>query len=82
MSLISKFEPVQSALDVFSLEGLMVIGESTGRGCRMHEASFCGQNNNKTYFVKVPQCKEQPYTPTSNDLVECKEWEMLKFMED
>lgn len=73
---------IQDCLDVLGLNNMMVLGENTGRGFAMHSASFCGKNKSKTYFVKVPQEKSDKNRELSPDLIECKEWEMLKFMED
>ena len=73
---------IQDSLDVLKLDNMMVFGESTGRGVRLHSASFCGKQDKKTYFIKVPQEKGQEYIPASSDLVECKEWEVLKFMDE
>ena len=73
---------LQDCLSVFELTNMMVLGESTNRGVAMHSASFCGKHATSTYFVKVPQEKGSEYKPTSIDLVECKGWEMLKFMEE
>ena len=75
-------ENIQDCLDTLKLNNLMVLGESTPRGVRMHGASFCGKHGRKTYFIKVPQEKGNEYTPVSTDLVECKEWEMMKFMDE
>ena len=70
------------ALECIGLKGLRVFGESTGMGVRVHSATFCGKLPERTFFIKVPQCEENPYVPKDKDMVECKEWEMLKFMDE
>ena len=72
---------IDDCLDAFKLNNMMVLGEATSTGVRMHGATFCGKHESKTYFIKVPQVKGQEYKPISSDMVECKEWEMLKFMD-
>lgn len=77
---LPKLVALDDCLDIFKLNNMMVLGKSTSRGISIHSATFCGNNESKTYFIKVPQEKGQEYKPVSSDLVECKEWEMLKFM--
>lgn len=79
---LPKFNDLQALLKMFGLHKMMVLGEATNRGVRMHSAHFCGKHDSQTYFIKVPQEKGNEYKPTSPDLIECKEWEMLKFMDE
>lgn len=78
---IPKFEHFDCALDVIKLDGMRVFGENAPRGMRIHRATWCGRLDESVLFIRVPQHEESPYVPADGSMVECKEWEMLKFMD-
>lgn len=79
---LPKVVVIQDCLKVLGLNNMMVLGSPTSRGIQMYSASFCGKVESKTYFVKVPQEKGGKNKELPPDLVECKEWEVLKFMDE
>jgi hypothetical protein len=79
---LGKIPSQQMALDVFDLVGYRVFGDNTASGIEVGRAVFCGHMKYETFFIKVPQDKESPYIPTCDSMVECKELEMLKFMDE
>jgi hypothetical protein len=71
-----------TALSLFSLDGRMIFGEGTINGVPMHRPQIVGKFEPCIFFIKVPVSDDENYTPTDDDMVECKEWEMMKFMEE
>ena len=60
---------------------MMVLGESTARGVKMHNSTLFGNFAENTFFVRVPKSKNCDFTPP-DIFTEVKEWEALKFMEE
>ena len=77
-----KRPPFKDALKVYGLGHRIVIGEATRRGCVMHEASIQGHFDDMVFFVRVPYTDEEPYESEFEDMIPCKEWEMLKHIDE
>jgi len=86
-ALIDKLKPPKeynTALSLFDLDGRMIFGVATVQGVPMHKPQIVGKfaPERCIFFINVPVSDDESYTPTDDDMVECKEWEMMKFMDE
>lgn len=60
---------------------MMVLGEATNQGVRVHNSALTGNFDKGSFFVKVPKENGCKFTPP-DFFTEVKEWEMLKLMDE
>lgn len=81
---VKELPRIENANDVckfYGFGGEMVLGEQTGRGFKMHSSYIRGVKGSDFWCISVPY-NEEFEKEVSESLIELKEWEMLKKLDE